>query len=92
VRVVANESNTELLMVHRKDINRLFSPGDRAKLADHMSTVQFPTTNDVIREVEIHRSIQKIKKNCFMNGCDTNFTIGRVKEGIIADHKILKRL
>jgi hypothetical protein len=27
-----------------------------------------------------------------MNGCDTNYTVGRVKEGMISDPKVLKRL
>jgi len=57
-----------------------------------MSTVKFPPSKDVIRDVEIHKSVQKIKKNCFMNGCDTNYTYGKVKEGIIDDPKVLKRL
>ena len=37
-----------------------------------MSTVIFPTQNEVINDIEILKKVNKIKKNGFMNSCDTN--------------------
>jgi hypothetical protein len=57
-----------------------------------MSTITFPTLDQVKQEIEIHKTVQKIKKLCFMNGCDTNKTFDGVKESIIDNPKVLRKM
>ena len=37
-----------------------------------MSTITFPTQDQVIRDIEVLKQVQKIKKLAFMNACDTS--------------------
>ena len=57
-----------------------------------MATVKFPTLDNVLRDIEINKTVHKIKKLSFMNGCDTSVTYKGVKTSIISDPKALKRM
>lgn len=57
-----------------------------------MSSVTFPSAAQVEKDVQINRTVYQLKKFSFMNGCDTNITFKGVKESLISDPKIIKRL
>ena len=37
-----------------------------------MSAVHFPNREAVLNEIDILKHVQKVKKNAFMNACNTN--------------------
>lgn len=92
VRVVAASSGTKVLMIHRREILKSFTTKDREKIMDVMSTVTFPQAETVLRDIDILKQVQKIKKHAFMNACNTNKTEPDVRNAVIQDPKVLKRL
>lgn len=72
VRVVACANETLVLMLHRNHVNEMFTVKEKEKLLNVMSTVSFPELRDVLREIEVLKQVQKIKKNCFMDASNTN--------------------
>jgi len=57
-----------------------------------MSTVIFPTHEEVIRDIDVLKQVQNIKKAAFMNACDTNVLARDMRDSIIADAKVLKKI
>lgn len=73
IRVVASTPKTLVYMMHRRDFEKIFTTDkDKSKIVDIMATVSFPTEEQVIRDIEVLKQVQKIKKYAFMNACDTN--------------------
>jgi|TARA_B110000285_G_C14951398_1_gene526974 hypothetical protein len=57
-----------------------------------MSTVIFPTHEEVIRDIDVLKQVQNIKKAAFMNACDTNVLARDMRDSIIDDAKVLKKI
>mmetsp|Transcript_35497 Transcript_35497/g.54307 ORF Transcript_35497/g.54307 Transcript_35497/m.54307 type:complete len:104 (+) Transcript_35497:839-1150(+) len=92
VRAVAAEQGTTVFMIHRRDFHKLFSAKDKMKIVDLMSTVEFPKHSEVIREIDIFRQVHKIKRQSFMDSCDTNLLARDMRDSVIDDPKLLKRV
>lgn len=69
-----------------------FGAKDREKLFGVMSTVHFPTKKQVIRDIDILKHVQMIKKQSFLNACDTNVLARDMRDCIIDDPKVLKKV
>ena len=91
-RVVASTSGTTVLMLRRRDFQVSFTSKDKEKIIDVMSTVQFPAPEEVIRDIDILKQVEKIKKHAFMNACDTNVLARDMRDSIIDDPKVLKKV
>ena len=57
-----------------------------------MSTVQFPELEEVIRDIDVLKEVERVKKHSFMNACDTNFLARDMRDSIIDDPKVLKKV
>ena len=92
VRVVAATSGTKVLMVSQTDFRTKFDVRDKEKIRDQLSSVTFPSLEEVIRDIDILKQVQSIKKAAFMNACDTNIIARDMRDSIIDDSKVLKRI
>ena len=93
VRVVASKPNTLIFIMNRRNFMNIFSSKkEQEKLLDLMSTVTFPNHEEVIRDIYILKEVHQIKKNAFMNACDTNFVAKDMRDEIIDDPKTLKKV
>ena len=73
IKVVAAKPRTKVFTLHKRDFDKVFtSKKEETKLINLMSTITFPTQDQVIRDIEVLKQVQKIKKFAFMNACDTN--------------------
>jgi hypothetical protein len=73
VRVVASKKETVVLTLGKRDFEKQFTSNkDKKDFIDVMSTVIFPSHEQVIRDIEIFKKVHSIKGNAFMNSCNTN--------------------
>jgi len=68
---VAAAPNTRLVLINRKDLMKTLSPKEVERMLV-MSQLIFPSEKMVRQEVEIVKSVQRIKKNAFMDGVNMN--------------------
>ena len=61
VQIVAAAPNTRLVMLHRKDLDKTLNNKEKERMLV-MSEVVFPSEKLVKQEVEVVKSVQRIKK------------------------------
>ena len=56
VRVAANIPGTMVIMLHRRDLFRLFNSSDKERIYE-MSTINFPTYEGVLRDIDVLKHV-----------------------------------
>lgn len=71
VQIVAAAPNTRLVLISRKDLVKTLSPKETERMLV-MSQLVFPNEKTVKQDVEVVKTVQRIKKNAFMDGVNMN--------------------